>query len=88
MTRTSSFPTPLRRMLAGLTAGVVALSATVLGAALPASAADTATISGTVTSSLDGEPIAGVRVDCMPSKREGSRGSDRSPPTPRARSRP
>lgn len=63
MTRTSSFPTPLRRMLAGLTAGVVALSATVLGAALPASAADTATISGTVTSSLDGEPIAGVRVE-------------------------
>ncbi len=51
-----------RRMLAALTAALVAVSASVFGAALPASAAGTASISGTVTSSAGGAPIEGITV--------------------------
>lgn len=45
-----------------MTAGVVAVTAIVLGVALPASADAPVSISGTVTSSLDGQPISNVRV--------------------------
>jgi putative cell wall-binding protein/protocatechuate 3,4-dioxygenase beta subunit len=54
---------PLRLMLAAALAITTALAASVLGATLPASAAGAASISGTVTSALDGSPIAGATVE-------------------------
>lgn len=62
----------LHRMLAGLSAGVVAVAASVLGAALPASANTTASISGTVTSDLDGSGVAAVRVTVYSDDGSGS----------------
>ncbi len=63
MTRTSAFRSRLSRLIAGVTAGVVAVAASVLGTALPASADAPISISGTVISSFDDQPIAGVRVE-------------------------
>jgi len=66
MTAPPSSPrSPLRRMLAGLIAATTAIAASVLGVALPAQALGTASISGTVTSSLGGTPIEGVRVQAF-----------------------
>ncbi len=51
-----------RRMLAALTAAALAVTASVFGAALPASAAGTASISGTVTASDGGAALQGIGV--------------------------
>lgn len=50
-------------MLSALTAASLAITASVFGAALPASAAGTASISGTVSSSLGAGPVENVRVE-------------------------
>jgi len=64
-----------RRMLAALAAATLAITASVLGAALPASAAGTASISGTVTASDGGAPLADIFVEAFSFNEFGSASS-------------